>query len=387
MQLRRLTRLARIDLETELGELREKIAGFRLILDDDSVLRGVIKDELIAVRDKFATPRRAEITFDPGDIGAEDLIDDEDLVLTFTRGGYIKTMPASTFRTQGRGGRGVQGARVREDDIVSEIIHTTAHSYVLFFSNRGRVFRLKAWEIPQKERTARGTAVVNLLPLAAEERIQAIIDTRDFAADRYLFFATRHGQVKKTAFSEYDKSRREGFIAISLREGDELVRVITTTGEDDVFMVSRQGMTIRFAETDVRPMGRDASGVRGMGLRAGDEVVSCDVAKDDAAILMVTDNGFGKRTQLHHFNRQGRGGQGVRGIRLTAKRGVVVAAFMVGLDDEIILISSTGVTIRTQVREIASQGRDATGVKVMNLDAGQTVAAVAPVLSQDDGAD
>jgi len=387
MQLRRLTRLARIDLETELGELRDKIAGFQAILNDDAVLRSVIKDELIAVRDKFATPRRAVITFDPGDIGAEDLIDDEDLVLTFTRGGYIKTMPASTFRTQGRGGRGVQGARVREDDIVSEIIHTTAHSYVLFFSNRGRVFRLKAWEIPQKERTARGTAVVNLLPLAPEEKIQAIIDTRDFAADRFLFFATRQGQVKKTAFSEYDKSRREGFIAISLREGDELVRVITTTGQDDVFMVSRQGMTIRFTETDVRAMGRDAAGVRGMGLRAGDEVVSCDVAKDEVAILMVTDNGFGKRTQLHHFNRQGRGGQGVRGIRLTAKRGVVVAAFMVGLDDEILLISSAGVTIRTEVREIASQGRDATGVKVMNLDAGQTVGAVALVLSQDDSAE
>ncbi len=387
MQLRRLTRLARIDLETELGELRDKIAGFQAILNDDAVLRTVIKDELIAVRDRFATPRRAIITFDPGDIGAEDLIDDEDLVLTFTRGGYIKTMPASTFRTQGRGGRGVQGARVREDDIVSEIIHTTAHSYVLFFSNRGRVFRLKAWEIPQKERTARGTAVVNLLPLAPEEKIQAIIDTRDFAADRFLFFATRQGQVKKTAFSEYDKSRREGFIAISLRDGDELVRVITTTGQDDVFMVSRQGMTIRFTETDVRAMGRDAAGVRGMGLRAGDEVVSCDVAKDEVAILMVTDNGFGKRTQLHHFNRQGRGGQGVRGIRLTAKRGVVVAAFMVGLDDEILLISSAGVTIRTEVREIASQGRDATGVKVMNLDAGQTVGAVALVLSQDDSAE
>jgi DNA gyrase subunit A len=387
MQLRRLTRLARIDLETELGELQQKIAGFRLILDDDAVLRGVIKDELIAVRDKFATPRRAVITFDPGDIGAEDLIDDEDLVLTFTRGGYIKTMPAGTFRTQGRGGRGVQGARVREDDIVSEIIHTTAHSYVLFFSNRGRVFRLKAWEIPQKERTARGTAVVNLLPLAPEEKIQAIIDTRDFDADRFLFFATRQGQVKKTAFSEYDKSRREGFIAISLRDGDELVRVITTTGQDDVFMVSRQGMTIRFAETDVRPMGRDAAGVRGMALRADDEVVSCDVAKDEVAILMVTDNGFGKRTQLQHFNRQGRGGQGVRGIRLTVKRGKVVAAFMVGLDDEILLISSAGVTIRMPVREIASQGRDATGVKVMNLDAGQTVAAVALVLSQDEPVD
>ncbi|HVM67581.1 MAG TPA: DNA gyrase subunit A [Acidimicrobiales bacterium] len=384
MQLRRLTRLARIDLETELTGLQERIAEYRRILDDPVVLRGVIKSELTEVKEKFATPRRAEITFDPGDIGAEDLIDDEELVLTFTRGGYIKTMPASTFRTQGRGGRGVQGARVREDDIVSDIIHTTAHSYVLFFSNRGRVFRLKAWEIPQKERTARGTAVVNLLPLAPEERIQAIIDTRDFDGGRFLFFATRQGQVKKTAFSEYDKSRREGFIAISLRDRDELVRVITTTGDDDVLMVSRQGMTIRFTETDVRPMGRDAAGVRGMALRTGDEVVSCDVARDDVAILMVTDNGFGKRTQLNHFNRQGRGGQGVRGIRLTARRGVVVAAFMVGLDDEIILISSAGVTIRMPVRDISSQGRDATGVKVMNLDAGHTVAAVAPVLAQED---
>ncbi len=385
MQLRRLTRLARIDLETEMAELQEHITEYNRILGDPAVLRGVIKDELTAVRNEFATPRKAEITFDPGDIGAEDLIEDEELVLTFTRGGYIKTMPASTFRTQGRGGRGVQGTRLREDDIVSDIIHTTAHSYVLFFSNRGRVFRLKAWEIPQKERTARGTAVVNLLPLGPEERVQAIIDTREFPADRYLFFATRLGQVKKTAFSEYDKSRREGFIAINLREGDELVRVISTNGTDDVFMVSRQGVTIRFSEGDVRAMGRDAAGVRGMGLRPGDEVVSCDVAKDDVAILMVTDNGFGKRTQLQHFNRQGRGGQGVRGIRLTAKRGVVVAAFMVGLDDEIILISSAGVTIRMPVRDISSQGRDATGVKVMNLDAGHTVAAVALVLAQEDG--
>ena len=387
MQLRRLTRLARIDLETELAGLQETITELERILNDPLVLRGVIKSELTAVRDEFATPRRAEITFDPGDIGAEDLIDDEELVLTFTRGGYIKTMPAGTFRTQGRGGRGVQGAKVKEDDIVSQIIHTTAHAYILFFSNRGRVFRLKAWEIPQKERTARGTAVVNLLPLAPEEKIQAIIDTRDFPADRYLFFATRLGQVKKTAFSEYDKSRREGFIAISLRDGDELTRVITTTGEDDVFMVSRMGVTIRFSEEDVRAMGRDAAGVRGMGLRAGDEVVSCDVAKDDVAILIVTDNGFGKRTQLHNFNRQGRGGQGVRGIRLTAKRGVVVSAFMVGLDDEILLISSAGVTIRMPVREISSQGRDATGVNVMNLDTGQTVAAVALVLSGEESTD
>jgi DNA gyrase subunit A len=229
-----------------------------------------------------------------------------------------------------------------------------------------------------------GAAIVNLLPLAPDEHIQAVIDTRDYPSDRYLFFATRKGTVKKTPFSEYDKSRREGFIAINLNEGDELVRVIQTTGGDDIFMVSRNGTTIRFSEDDVRPMGRSAAGVRGMRMKEGDEVVSCDVARDDAAILIVTDAGYGKRTQLDRFNRQTRGGQGVRGIKLTAKRGYVAAAFMVGLDDEIFGVSSGGVTIRMPVREISSQGRDATGVRVMNLDAGQTVAAVAPVLKLDD---
>jgi DNA gyrase subunit A len=230
-----------------------------------------------------------------------------------------------------------------------------------------------------KERTARGTAAVNLLPLAPDEKIQAIISTRDFTADHYLVFATRQGQVKKTAFTEYDKSRREGFIAINLRDGDELVRVVETGGEDDLFVVTSAGMTIRFSEEDVRPMGRDAAGVRGVRLKEGDEVVSCDVARDDTDILIVTDAGYGKRTKLERFNRQARGGQGVRGIRLTAKRGRVVAAFMAGLDDEILLVSSGGVVIRTAVREIASQGRDATGVRVMALDEGQQVAAVAPV--------
>jgi DNA gyrase subunit A len=229
-------------------------------------------------------------------------------------------------------------------------------------------------------------AVVNLLPLAPDEKIQAVIDTRDYPEDRYLFFATRKGQVKKTPFSEYDKSRREGFIAINLHDNDELVRVMQTNGDDDIFMVSRNGMTIRFSEQDVRPMGRSAAGVRGMKLKDGkdDEVVSCDVARDDAAILIVTDAGFGKRTQLDKFNRQGRGGQGVRGIKLTARRGYVVSAFMVGLDDEIFGISSGGVTIRMPVRDISSQGRDATGVRVMNLDDGQTVASVAPILASDE---
>jgi DNA gyrase subunit A len=222
---------------------------------------------------------------------------------------------------------------------------------------------------------------VNLLPLAPSERIQAIVETRDYDTGRFLIFATRLGQVKKTLLSEYDKSRREGFIAINLRDDDELVRVVQTSNGEDLFMVSRNGMTIRFGEDEVRPMGRDAAGVRGMRLRQGDEVVSLDVASDDADILMVTDVGYGKRTKLERFNRQARGGQGVRGIRLTARRGYVSAAFMVGLDDEILLVSSAGVTIRTGVREIASQGRDATGVRVMSLDAGQSVASVARVLS------
>jgi DNA gyrase subunit A len=212
-----------------------------------------------------------------------------------------------------------------------------------------------------------------------------MIDTRDFPTDSFLVFATKLGQVKKTAFSEYDKSRREGFIAINLRDGDELVRVIETHGEDDVFIVTQSGMTIRFSEQDVRPMGRDAAGVRGVRLKEGDQVVSCDVARDETDILIITDAGYGKRTKLERFNRQTRGGQGVRGIRLTAKRGRVVAAFMAGLEDEILLISTSGVVIRTAVREIASQGRDATGVRVMNLDDGDAVAAVAPVAGDDGG--
>ena len=384
MPLSRLTRLGRAQLEEELAKLRETIAELEAILADEGILRGVIKTEMTAIRDEFANPRRAEITFDAGDMSAEDLIDDEELVITMTKAGYVKAVAASNFRTQGRGGRGVQGARLKEEDLVTRIIFTSAHAYMLFFSNKGKVYRLRAFEIPVKERTARGTAIVNLLPLDPDERIQTLIDTREFPEDRYLFFATKQGQVKKTTFSEYDKSRREGFIAINLRDADELVGVITTGGSDDVFMVSRAGMAIRFDETDVRAMGRDAAGVRGMALREGDEVVSVDPARDDTSILIVTEAGFGKRTQLQHFNRQGRGGVGVRGIKLTAQRGRVVSAFMVALDDEILVTSSSGVFVRMAVREISSQGRDATGVRVMTLDQGQVVASVAPVLAVEE---
>jgi DNA gyrase subunit A len=384
MTLGRLTRLGRTELEEEMAKLRETIAELEAILGDPAKLRAVISEELTEVRNKYANPRRTVITHDPGEMGVEDLIEDEELVVTMTRAGYIKSVMGASFRTQGRGGRGVQGARLKEEDLVAQLVHTSAHAYLLLFSNRGRVYRLRAHEVPMKERTARGTAVVNLLPLAPDETIQAIVATRDFDSGGFLTFATKAGQVKKTAFTEYDKSRREGFIAIALRDGDELVRVVATSGDDDVVMVSLNGSGIRFSEHDVRPMGRDAAGVRGMRLRSGDEVVSLDVVRPDADVLIVTDAGFGKRTKTDHFGVQGRGGQGVRAIKLTAARGRVVSAFMASLDDEILLVSTGGVVIRTAVREIAAQGRDATGVRLMSLDAGHAVAAVAAVAAEDE---
>ena len=382
MQLRQLTRLSRIDIESELESIRENIKELESILADDKKLRGVIKDEIGSVRNDFAADRVCAITYDEGEMSIEDLVEDKELVVVMTEAQYVKAVSASSFKTQGRGGRGVSGGKLKQDDIIRHVIFTTAHAHLLFFSNRGRVYRLRALDIPERERTAKGMPIVNLLPLQADEFIQAIIDTRDFAGERFLFFATRKGTVKKTAFDAYNSSRRDGLIAIDLNEDDELVRVIETSGTDDIFMVAKSGMTIRFNEGDVRAMGRSAAGVRGMKLKTGDDaVVSCDVARDDTAILLMTEAGFGKRTQLDKFNTQGRGGQGVRGIKLTGKKGVVAAAFMVGIEDEIVAVSSGGVTIRMEVREISSQGRDATGVRIMNLDDGQTVASVAPIIA------
>ena len=383
MQLRQLTRLSRIDLETELAELQERIIELQSILADPGKLRGVIKTEMLAIKEEFATPRVCAITLDTGEMSIEDLVDDTELVIVMTEAQYVKAVPAANFKTQGRGGRGVSGAKLKTDDLVRHVIFTSSHAFLLFFSNRGKVYRLRALEIPERERTAKGMPIVNLLPLQVGETIQAIIDTRDFASERYLFFATKKGTVKKTSFNEYDSSRRDGLIAINLRDDDELVRVIETSGSDDIFMVGRGGTTIRFSEDEVRPMGRSAGGVRGMKMKPGDELVSVDVARDDTAILMITESGYGKRTQLDRFNRQGRGGQGVIGIKLTGRKGKVVAAFMVGLDDDIVAVSSGGVMIRMNVRDISSQGRDATGVRVMSLDDGQTVASVALILASE----
>ena len=381
MQLRQPTRLSRIDLETEQKDVLARIKELQAILNSDTKLRAVINKEMTAVRDAFATPRVCQITHDVGELGVEDLVDDKELVIVMTQAQYIKAVSADSFRTQGRGGRGVSGAKMKTDDIVRNVIFTTSHAYLLFFSNRGRVYRLRALEIPERERTAKGIPIVNLLPLQPGETIQAIIDTRELAGERFLFFATKQGQVKKTAFDEYNSSRRDGLIALKLRPKDELVRVIETSGTDDVFMVTKGGQTIRFAEKGVRPMGRSAAGVRGMKLRTTDEVVALDIAKDDSAILLITESGYGKRTQLTNFARKGRGGLGMIGIKLTGKKGSVVAAFMVGLEDDIVVVASGGTTIRTPVKEISSQGRAATGVRIMSLGTGQVVASAALVLA------
>jgi len=384
MPLRRLAALERQKLADEYAELQQTIAELEAILGDEAKLRAVLTDELNAIKEKYGDERRTAITTDPGELADLDLIEDEELVFVLSHRGYAKTVPVDQFRTQGRGGKGVRGGRLRDEDYVEHLLTSTAHSYLLFFSNRGRVYRLRAHEIPMKDRTARGTALVNLVALQPDEHIEAVIDTRTYEDGAYLFFATRNGMVKKTRMSEYDSSLRTGLIAINLNEDDELVKVIQTNGTDDVFMVSRLGMTIRFSEEDVRPMGRATAGVRGMKLRSTDDgVVSCDVARDDGVLLFVSSSGHGKRTPVAAFNRQGRGGQGVRGMRVTEARGHVVAAFTVDAGGEILVFSSAGNIVRMGVDEISEQGRDATGVRVARVDEGDTVVAVAPVLEAD----
>ena len=388
LTLGRLTRLGRADIEAEIEKLRARIAELEAILGDDAVLRQVIKDELREIRDEFATDRKSVLTIDHGEIDIEDLIDDEELIVTLTRGGYVKSTSPREFRLQARGGRGVTGASLKDDDDVWGMLTTTAHSYLLFFSNRGKVYRIKAHEIPMRDRTARGTALVNLLPLQADEQIQAVIDTRDYETSRFLFFATRRGIVKKTRMTDYDSSRRDGLIAINLREDDELVQVMATSGDDDVLLVSKTGQTLRFDENEVRSMGRTASGVKGMRLRGDDLVVGCAVAQDGCDLLTITDQGYGKRTSVAEFPRKGRGTMGVIGIKLVDGRGTeVVAAHQVSESEELILVSSGGVLIRTRVADVSQQGRSASGVRVMNLDDAETVAAVSPVVSVDDALD
>jgi len=393
MQLGRLTRLGRTDLEEEAGQLRETIGELEAILGDDARLRSVITEELQAIADDFGEDRRSSLEIDPGEFNIEDLIDDDPLVFTMTATGYVKTTPADEFRSQGRGGRGIAGTKLKDEDSVTHLIQTTAHSYLLFFSTRGRVYRLKAHEIPVASRTSRGTAIVNLLPLHEGETIQAIIDTRDYETKRYLFFATAKGRVKKTRFNAYDSSLRAGLIAIKLNDDDELVEVIPTNGVYDILLSSRFGQTIRFREDQVREMGRNAAGVVGLKFKKpSDAVVACDIARDGASLLHITEQGFGKRTDVDDYPTKGRGGMGVVGIKIVEGRGSVVGTLVVEDDDEILAVTRKGVLIRTTAADISRQGRAASGVKVITPDADDSVASIALVSGAedaivDDGAD
>ena len=376
LPLGRLTRLGRIDLQTELDALAETIAELEEILRNPVRLREVISTELTEVRDGYANDRRTALTIDPGEFDIEDLIDDEELIFTLTDGGYVKTTPADEFRTQSRGGRGVKGAQLKEGDLVEVMLHTTAHAYMLFFTNLGRVFQLRAHEIPVQSRTARGTAIVNLLQLDPEETVMAVVDTRDYETMRYLLFATQEGVVKKTAFSAYGNIRQNGLRAIKMREDDQLVRVIPINGEIDVCLVTKNGRVMRFHPDEVREMGRVASGVRGVKLKEGDKVVSCAVARDDHQLLLVSSQGFGKRTPFDSFNTKHRGGQGVTGMKMRGGSGEIVRGLSVLPDDEAMLIAKSGVIIRMAVGDISVQGPHASGVRVMSVPDDDRVNAV-----------
>jgi DNA gyrase subunit A len=374
MQLRRLAALERQKIRDEADELKKTIKELQAILRSPAKLQKVIKDELAEIRKKFADPRRTTVVAAEAEFDIEDLIADEDVVITVTRSGYIKRVKSSIYRTQLRGGKGVIGAKPKEGDIVDQMLTTTNHAYVLIFSNRGKVYRLKAHEVPEKERTARGISIRNIVPFTADETVAALIDTRDFEAHKYLVTATKQGILKKTDFGAYNTSLRGGIIALNLRKGDEVVKVQATTGDDELIMVSRKGMAIRFSEKAVRAMGRTASGVIGMRLGAGDEVVSFEVVDPNADLLMVTDAGFGKRTMLERFKRQGRGGKGIIAIKLTGTRGSVQGAAVVHPGHEVFLIASDGQVTRIKVGDISRQGRAATGVRAMRLEPGTTLA-------------
>lgn len=380
MQLRRLAALERQKIKDEADELAKTIKELKSILASRTKLRKLIKDELIKVKEKFANPRRTQIAAEEGQFDIEDLIADEDVVITVTRSGYIKRVKSSVYKTQGRGGKGIIGAKPKEGDIVDIMLTTTNHAYVLIFSNRGKVYRIKAHEVSEKERTARGISIRNLLPFTADESVAAIIDTRDFEAHKYLVIATRKGVIKKTAFTAYNSSRRDGIIALNLRGDDEVVQVRATSGEDELIMVSRKGMSICFKEADVRPMGRTAGGVIGMRLGSEDGVVSFDVVDPNGELLIITDAGYGKRTLLDKYPRQRRGGKGVKTAKLTGKRGSIQGAGVVRVGHEVFLIASDGQVIRMTVKDISRQGRDTTGVRVMRLDPGVTVASMAPAI-------
>jgi DNA gyrase subunit A len=383
MPLRRLTALEVDKLRTELAELHELIAELEKILADPRIRWGIIKEELGEVRSTFAENRRSRIIPDEGDLSLEDLIADDELIVTVSAAGYIKSVPASTYRSQGRGGRGIKAAEVQEEDVIQHLVHTTAHAYLLFFTNKGLVHRLKAHGIPRQSRTAKGVLAQSVLPLEPEETVQAIIDTRDYETGRYLVMVTKQGAAKKTEFKEYD-SRNQTLVAIKLVGDDELVTVRPTNGENDLLIFTKEGMGIRFKEADLRSMGRGTQGVRGIRLRESDQVVSAVSNVEGDEVLLVTSAGYGKRTSISEFRRQTRGGLGVKAFKLTRVRGTLVGARAVSKDDDVFLISSAGIGIRTPVAKISRQKRDSTGVRVIDVGNGNELSALAIVSEEED---
>ncbi len=368
MRLRALTGLEREKLENEFAELERKIAEFKAILADHNLLLGVIKKEIIEIRDKFGDERKTSIGFDVYDISIEDLIPVENCVLAMTHKGYIKRMTPDNFRSQHRGGKGIKGMQTIEDDYIEDLLMATSHHFVMFFTNTGRCFRIKAYEIPEASRTARGTAIVNLLMLEPGETITAMIAMHAFDTEKYLFMATKNGTVKKTKLEDYKNIRKSGLIAINLREGDELIEVKLTDDTNDIFLITKKGMCIRFPENEARTVGRASIGVRGISLAKGDEVVAMQMDSQGQAILFATEYGMGKSTWVSDFSTQHRGGKGVKCYKITDKTGEIVGAKCVGKDKEIMLITNEGVVIRMNVMDVRVLGRITSGVKLMDID-------------------
>ena len=381
MRLRRLTGLEREKIETELAELREKIAYYKRVLDDENLVKEIIRDEMIEIKRRYADKRRTEIADEARDLDIEDLIADEDMVVTITRSGYIKRLPVATYRQQKRGGKGMSGVKLKENDFVEQLFIASTHDYMLFFTNKGKVYRQKVHQIPLGSRQAKGTPVVNLLPIEDDEKVATVINTRDFPADEYLLFATAHGMVKKTAFDAYKNVRSNGLIAINLRDADELIAVRRVAPGMKVMMVSSAGKAIRFDEAEARPMGRDTTGVHGIRIdvAGGDRVLGMEIAPDDSDLFVITERGYGKRTKVTEYTEHHRGGGGMSTIKMTEKKGMIAAMKIINEKHEMMIVSEEGVVIRVKASDIALLSRATQGVKVMNVSADDRVVAVARV--------
>ena len=388
MRLQRLTGLERDKIDNEYEELMERITYLESILADESKLFGVIKDEMLAIKDKYADPRRTEIKPAEGEIALKDLYEEEEVAITLTHLGYIKRLPADTYKSQKRGGRGISALTTREEDFVTDLISTTTHSLMLFFTNRGRVYKLNAYEVPEGKRTSKGTAIVNLLQLNPGEKIARTIsfntDSKENDDLKYLLFATKSGIVKKTPISDFKNINKSGLIAINLKDGDELIGVNRTSGEEDIILVTENGMSIRFNENDVRAMGRTATGVKGITLSKGDQVVSMDLISNGSDLLVVSEKGFGKRTETEEYRPQIRAGKGIKTYNINSKTGKLVGATLVNEDDEMMMINSNGVLIRIRVNEISIFGRVTSGVKLMKTDEEVEVVSIAKLKGEEE---